>query len=65
MIDLTIIVLLGLHQDLPGGRPAAAKDHAHGMYIISTSFEKVLFVFFQATIKKHPHFISPGNSRGQ
>lgn len=46
MIDLTIIVLLGLHQDLPGGRPAAAKDHAHGMYIISTSLDKFLFFFF-------------------
>lgn len=43
MIDISIIVLSGLHQDLPGGRPAAAKDHAHGRYIISTGFDRFCF----------------------
>lgn len=35
MIDIWIIALSGLHQDLPGGRPATAKDHAHGIYKIN------------------------------
>lgn len=64
LTDLSIIVLLGLHQDLPGGRPSTTKDYAYGIYIIST-FHKIRSFFFFLNNKTHPYFISPGNSRGQ
>lgn len=37
MSNIIIIVLPGLHQDLPGRRLATAKDYAHGMCRINTS----------------------------
>lgn len=39
---IVIIVLLGLHQDLPGGRFATAKNDAHGMCRIG--FNKLIFL---------------------